>query len=82
MEVLVRGAYPENSLSTKRGAVASEMPRRILPAVSAEIVGAVDVTVTESFTFPTNKIVVNVVGVYAALFRKDYMSHFSCRFHR
>src|SRR5882757_5040781 len=39
MEVLMRGAYPEYSLSSKGGTVTGEMPRRILPAVSTEVVG-------------------------------------------
>jgi len=73
----MRGAYPENSLSSKRGAVTSEVPRGILPAVSAEVVGAMDMTMTESFTFPTNEIVVSVIGVCVAPFCKLYMGHFS-----
>ncbi|OAX30660.1 hypothetical protein K503DRAFT_788317, partial [Rhizopogon vinicolor AM-OR11-026] len=51
-------SIPENSLSTKRGAVTSKVPRRVLPAVSAEIVGTMDMTMTESFTFLTNEVVV------------------------
>ena len=81
MEVLMRGTYPEYSLSSKRGAITREMPRGILPAVSAKVVGAVDMTVTESFAFSTNEVVINVIGVCTAPFRKYYMSHFSCRFH-
>ena len=82
MEVLMRRTYSENSLSAKRGAVASEMPRGILPAVSAEIVGAMNVTMTESFTLSADEVVINVVGMRAAPFRKFYMSHFSGCFHR
>ncbi|OAX32143.1 hypothetical protein K503DRAFT_845384 [Rhizopogon vinicolor AM-OR11-026] len=75
MEVLVRRTYSEDSLSVKRGAVAGEMPRGILPAVSAEIVGAVDVTMTESFTFSADEVIINVIRVYTVSFRKFYMSH-------
>ena len=71
-------AHSEDSFPFKGGAVARKVPRGILPTVSAVVVGAVDVTVSELSTFATNKIVIDSVGVGALSLSELDMSYLSC----